>query len=1021
MMAAWLKRPKAALCLLIAVAALSVLQVSRARVGPSEDAARQAFAVTIRHEGVDAAEIERSITSPLEDALSAIPGRVEMRSTSEFGQARVLLFMRDSSDSSYALVRQAVERLYARMPSSVQKPEIVSSSEGSRPAWVAAVGAARLGAESLARAVEGEMKASFSKLEGAGEVESWGAGASEVRVRVDPRKLAAFGLDAGTVARVIASNDFYAPAGALREGNIELTLPLAGRLAGAEDIRKLSVPTQKGPIPLGELATVEEGAREPDTVSRVDGKLMPAISVSPGGGANLIELGRGIARERAAWEARGFSFTVVVDRCGEMEDAFSGVAQAMLQALAAVAACTPFIVRGLRPALAAMMAVPLTALLAAAILAAAGLRFDANLLTGLAIGLGTSVDAMALVIERLRAGQSPAERARAVAAVLPSMGGGALTTLIVLVPLAGLDFASAGMRETAWALGAAMVAAVIISLAFLPHFAAPAAAAAGKLEGIARALRAWASHIAGRRRTAAEPVLRLIRRARKLPGRALSLVISSAVRYPLPYIAGAALLLGAGIAMVASAPIDSGAEGAGDSISVHLEFDRSALSLAESDLRASEYALSFRAISGVRLVQASAKRGSAELEASFDPAAIGKPALAAALRALPVRGGFAYIPEVGIGSERSYEVCFTGDEDAALRGLARKAAALLAAQAGIDQAVLNFKDPPGGIAFRIDGKRAAAAGVGAGAAASLLRELVQGPVVHKRIAEGREVDVRVIGPAAPSLAELALAPLPTRGGSVPLGSVGSFVREDSPGTLFRRDRRPSASVTVRTGGLGIQGAEAAVREALAPLDLPEGYAWSFDRNAKEAEERFAGAAGGFVIALALVYAALAAITESFALPLVALAAAPAAIALPLFALLLRDGALGLASLCALVIVSGVAVNASLVVVDEARTRLRGQAARGEDPAMRPGGKGRRREGRRGIELPVFLSARSRTGALAATTVTAIAGSLPLLVQGGAGFQSALALATCLGTAAAYLATITMVPAAISFFGKRLFK
>ena len=112
---------------LFIVLVLSGALIAGAHLGPSGGGAGTALTVIVEHFGVDAREIERTITRPLEDSLGSLPGLKSLRSLSDYGSSRVTVFMRTgtSERETYLQLRDAVDRLYGQLPGSVQRPRIV--------------------------------------------------------------------------------------------------------------------------------------------------------------------------------------------------------------------------------------------------------------------------------------------------------------------------------------------------------------------------------------------------------------------------------------------------------------------------------------------------------------------------------------------------------------------------------------------------------------------------------------------------------------------------------------------------------------------------------------------------------------------------------------------------------------------------------------------------------------------------------------------------------------------------------
>ncbi|MEW5817648.1 MAG: efflux RND transporter permease subunit, partial [Spirochaetota bacterium] len=137
-LSSWYKRPVTGLTILLMILSLSTVSVVNVRLGPSGDQGRVSFSVIIQHYGIDPEEIERSITKPLEDAVSVISGIEEIRSTSEYGKSRVDITLSDNKKATeiYLRLRDEVDRVYNRLPKSVQKPQILSGSLSRRPVFI---------------------------------------------------------------------------------------------------------------------------------------------------------------------------------------------------------------------------------------------------------------------------------------------------------------------------------------------------------------------------------------------------------------------------------------------------------------------------------------------------------------------------------------------------------------------------------------------------------------------------------------------------------------------------------------------------------------------------------------------------------------------------------------------------------------------------------------------------------------------------------------------------------------------
>jgi HAE1 family hydrophobic/amphiphilic exporter-1 len=970
----WFARRVLVTASLAAVLAASAFLVSRAEFGPAADPYNRAFSVTFEHYGVDGREIERSITEPLENELASIPGIKEIRSTSELGRCRVVLFAAPDADESdtYLAVRDAVERVYRGMPRSVQKPQIYASGSSQRPVFVASLEAPGLSEAELRSVADREIKPALGKLKGAGEIEIGGGGVEEIRVEVDPERAAARGLDYASVADGLRGLDLLAPLGFLRSRTEEEAVVLSGRAGTVEALSAMSIRGPSGPVRLSDVATVRKGNRESEGVSRVDGKSMIVLYVQSAGSANLIALSRSLRAALDGWAGQGITARTILDRGEELESSVRSVASAMIQGILLVAAVLPMFIRGKRRLAAMVLSMPAIALVSAAAVAGSGIAIDQYILAGFAVGIGTILDTGVIVSEQ--------RDLRRLSLLVPSLASSLATTLIVLVPLASMEFAAPGIKQISFAMGAMLLVSFAISVLYLPL-------AYGK-EGQPETGIAFVEAIKSRIRARfARPARRLLYRCAILGERQRRPILAFALLLAL-LAAYSALELGK----------DFSALDPGSTLEVHLEFESGA-SLESTDARALAFSKRVRDLPGVVLVESNAKRGSADLQVKFDPERAARKDLGDSVRSLgrDLPGGFVYLPDGGSG-ERSIEIALLGDDDARLRDLAKATAAAFGEADFENRVVLNFKEPPEIIILRADNDRESAAGISTAQGAAALHWALRGPVALKWIEKEREFDLRVMAKGSGSATRASLLALPLRtsqGVSVSVGDVFHLETEREPSRIYRKNRQRAVFLTVQAPSGSVDEAVAHIWSVLDRVKLPPGYAFDLDESVTDLDRSFKRLWFAFATSILLVYLVLAAAAESATAPLVVLSILPTSLAFPLAATLLAGAPLRTSSLIGYIMLVGMVVNSSILVVDEIRERC----AAGASPRA---------------ALPRAL--RLRASPLFITAVLTILGSLPLLFAGGGdGFMRELSLVILLGVAGALVSTLFILPAVVSAF------
>ena len=232
MLERWHKRPITVLAILCMLLALAVAAMPQLAVGTSGDGGQSSWDVIIEHFGISSEEMERSITNDLEESLSALAACRDLRSVSEFGKSRVTVSCDDAMDPAdfFLALRDSVDSVWRRLPSSVQKPRIVASGSRQEPVFIVSFDVEGWSEGQLRDWVEKEVKPAFEKLEGAGELEVGGGEVKEVHVLLDEQRASALGLTWEMVARFLQSQNLQLPAGTWR--SVGIASPMVVREIG---------------------------------------------------------------------------------------------------------------------------------------------------------------------------------------------------------------------------------------------------------------------------------------------------------------------------------------------------------------------------------------------------------------------------------------------------------------------------------------------------------------------------------------------------------------------------------------------------------------------------------------------------------------------------------------------------------------------------------------------------------------------------------------------------------------------
>lgn len=440
------RRLLALLLLLITVSGLASLTVLPRAEDP-EIVARNAVVTTL-FPGADAERVEALVTEKLEEELAEIQELREMTSVSRAGISIVTLELVDGvKDASpvWSRVRDRLDDARVVLPQGASEPdferfEISAFTLIAGLRWID-------GRESdgILRRWAEELEDRWRALPGTRDVDGYGKPEEEIRVDIDPARLASLGLTAGDIARAIEARDAKVAAGVLRGRSTDLLVEVSGELESLEDIRSIAIQygTEGQSVRVGDLAEVRRGLVSPHrSMALIEGQ--PGILVGTRMQTGLrvdtwTRRAKEIFEDFQADLSRGLEAELVFEQARYTESRLTGLTQNLgLGALLVVLVL--FVTLGWRAALLVGAALPLAVLMVLSGLRFLGVPLHQMSVTGLIIALGLLIDNAIVMVDevrhRLGVGCS---RLDAIGASVRELAvpllGSTLTTVLAFLPL----------------------------------------------------------------------------------------------------------------------------------------------------------------------------------------------------------------------------------------------------------------------------------------------------------------------------------------------------------------------------------------------------------------------------------------------------------------------------------------------------------------------------------------------------------------------------------------------------------
>ena len=413
------------------------------------------------------------VTEPLEEVARAVPGAVDVVSTTSRGSAQIFVDFPWGADMKQALL--SVDAAFAQalpgLPQGTQYDAIQMSPNAIMPFVSYALTSQTVPSSELKRLAKYQITPLLTGIPGIRQVGVLGGETPEVQVEVSPEKLIAHNLTLSDVATAISATNTVNAVGRLQDNDLLYLAISNNEFQSVNSVANVALRTSGGNIVrLSDIATVKLGA-VPQWLL-VDNNGQPAVTfdVYQQDSADSLSLAREVD-QRLTDFMKTQSDTVHLskwyDQTQLVRSSIGAVEEAILIGLVFAAMVMLAFLRNWRVTLVAIMVVPLSVLITVLLLSLLGLSFNIMTLGGIAAAIGLLIDDAIVMIEHIarRAGVPGLENANASVLVaarefLSPLLGSSLATTIIFVPLAFLSGVTGAFFKF---LSLTMASALIIS------------------------------------------------------------------------------------------------------------------------------------------------------------------------------------------------------------------------------------------------------------------------------------------------------------------------------------------------------------------------------------------------------------------------------------------------------------------------------------------------------------------------------------------------------------------------------
>jgi CzcA family heavy metal efflux pump len=966
--------------------------------------------VTVDNGEVPAQQTLVSVTRPIEEAMSGIPGIARIKSVTARGACEIDLFFDWRTDirQTLQIVQARMSQLVSELPPTAQIRNVDRLTFAVFPIIGYSVTSTKRDPATLRTLADLVIRPPLARINGVAQVQVQGGEVREYHVQVRPDRLEARGLTVAQVVDAVKNTNVIDSPGLIEE-NHQLELALVSGLATTpDDIGRIVVATVNDvPVLLSDVATIAPGYAPHYTIVSADGQPAVLVSILRQPTADTAAVTDAAKDEIARIKPRlprDVEIKPFYDQSLLVRASVGSVRDAILIGLVLSVLILYGFLRSWGTTLVATVVIPVTILVTILVMWIVGLTFDLMTLGGVAAAIGLVIDDAIVVVEAIYAHVAAgASRTEAVRLAMNEIGGpivfSTITPVVVFLPLSVLTgVTGVFFRSLALTMSVALLTSLVLALFFTPVLA-----------------RRFVSAAEMKREEQEGPVLR---RAIGWYERLLELALRHA-RIVLALVGVLLVITYLIYRLLGSEFLPAFDEGAFiiDYVApagASLQETNRMLNHVERLLKATPDVESFSRRTGLQLGLAGVTepntgdfavklkdkhRPTEEVTSELRQKVEGsEPAL---------RVEFIGILSDLIGdlasSPSPIEIKLFSEDRPALERTAQQVATSIGKIKGVVEVFNGIVVSGPAITFRVDPQRAAMYGVTAADITATVEAALGGSAASSILERNQTIAVRVV---LPGDYRTSLDPLralrvhsPVTNGFVRIDQVSTIEYDPGQTEIDRDGLRQSLAVTARLEGIDLGTAIGDIRAQLAKdVHLPAGMTLEYGGLYQEQQASFRELALTLLLAVALVFLVLLVEFRSFAHPVAIVTGAVLALSGTLAALLVTQATLNVVSLMGMIMIVGIVSKNGILMLDTVEDHL----AAGDD-----------------LHAALVRSGRRRFRPVLMTSLAAMLGMLPLALAIGSGAEllQPLAIGVIGGLAFALLLSLVVTPTVYALIRK----
>lgn len=364
--------------------------------------------------------MEKDVTKPLEDALSALQGLESMESETQKGESKIRLYLQNRSlDAAAADVREILSRVKTKLPEDAHPVVTKGDSNAAAVMELALTGGENTDLASVYHVGEHLLKSTLESVNGVATVEVSGGSDFQMNIILDPLRMASYQVMASDVTRALKSHNFQRSAGHIKEAEQEFSLTTQACLRTPKEFSEVVVTKHRDKlIRLSDIAQINICPEEEIVKVLYNGKPAISLSILPQANANPVDISKEVRNRVEQLQKSmplGSKIHIALDKALFIQASIAQVYHALLESVVLVLLVILVFLRSYKASLIPLITIPISLVGTFFIMYLCGFTINVLSLLALVLAIGLVVDDAIVVLENIyrliEMGKSPFQAA----------------------------------------------------------------------------------------------------------------------------------------------------------------------------------------------------------------------------------------------------------------------------------------------------------------------------------------------------------------------------------------------------------------------------------------------------------------------------------------------------------------------------------------------------------------------------------------------------------------------------------